>query len=43
MHGYLVVPDRPGSGTEPGEATIRARSPKVSGESRNDSPKKQQE
>jgi galactonate dehydratase len=29
--GYLIVPDRPGWGTEPNEAAIRARPPKVPG------------
>jgi len=29
--GYLLVPDRPGWGTEPNEAAIRARPPKVAG------------
>ena len=29
--GYLVMPDRPGWGTEPNEAAIRARPPKVPG------------
>ena len=29
--GYLIMPDRPGWGTEPNEAAIRARPPKVAG------------
>jgi L-alanine-DL-glutamate epimerase-like enolase superfamily enzyme len=30
-NGYLVMPDRPGWGTEPNEAAIRARPPKAHG------------
>jgi galactonate dehydratase len=30
-NGYLVLPDRPGWGTEPNEAAIRARPPKAQG------------
>ena len=31
VDGHLVVPDRPGWGTDPIEDAIRARPPKVSG------------
>ncbi len=30
-NGYLVLPDRPGWGTEPNEAAVRARPPKSDG------------